>query len=187
MKTRRMLITVLILALLVVYYILGTGYLKQRTQKESLTSQILEATGALSLIPQPPADLNEQLADAQDSLSAVKDTLNIDTNITRIVNRILRLGDETGVKAIPLSTQPWIIDQISNQGYSIFRLEFEVSGNYTQMADFLYRLENGEPKTLVLEYLKVEKEPGSFLVESSAEGPISANIRLAVYASPDID
>ena len=187
MKTRRMLITVLILALLVIYYILGTGYLKERKQKETLTSQISDGTAALALIPQPPADLNEQLAAAQDNLWAIKDTLHIDTNLTRIINRILRLGDETGVKVIPLSTQPWVTEQVSDQGYSVFRIEIKVSGNYTQMADFLYRLENGEPKTLILEYVKVEKAPGSLLVEGPTEGPISADIRIAVYTLPAIN
>jgi Tfp pilus assembly protein PilO len=182
-----MLITILILVLLVVYYILGTDYLKQRKQKETLGIQISEGTATLALIPQPPADLDEQLADAQDSLWVIKDTLNIDTNITRIVNRILRLGDETGVKAIPLSTQPWIIERISNQNYSVFRIDLAITGNFTQMAEFLNRLENGEPNTLILEYVKVEKLSGSFLFESPAEGPTSADIRVAVYAPAAID
>ena len=186
MKKRGVLIIILILALLVVYYIFGMDYLKQRNQKENLKAQISEGTATLSLIPLPPADLEQQLADAEDSLWAIKDTLKIDTNITRIVNGILRLGDETGVKAIPLSTQPWVIQHISNQDYSVFRIDMAITGNFTQMADFLNRLENGEPETLILEYVKIEKAPGSFLSESPGEGPISADIRLAIYTLPVI-
>lgn len=184
MKRRGVLIGVLIVALLVVYYIIGMDYLKQGNEKEKLTAQIAADTTTLSLIPLPPADLEQQLADAEDSLWAVKDTLKIDTNITRIVNSILRLGDETGVKVIPLSTQSWIVEHVSNQDYSILRINLAISGNFTSMADFLNRLENGEPETLVLEYLRVEKEPGSFLSESPGEGPISADIRLAIYTLP---
>ncbi len=184
MKTRKALITILILALLVVYYIIGTDYLKQRDQKESLTAQISETNAALSLIPQPPADLDEQLAAAQDSLESLKDTLIIDTNVTRIVNSILRLADEIGVKAIPLSTQPWILERVSNQDYAVFRIDIEVTGNYSQMVSFLYRLENGEPMTLVLEDLKVEKVTGSFLLESPVEGPVDAKIGIVVFAPP---
>ncbi len=187
MKRRGILITILILTLLVVYYLLGTDYLKQGKQKQDLEAQISEASAVLALIPVPPADLDKQLADAQDSLWAAQDFLKIDTNITRIINRILRLGDETGVKAIPLSTQPWVVELISRHEYSVFRIDMSITGNYTQMANFLYRLENGEPKTLVLEYFKVEKLPGSFLFESPDEGPISAEIRVAIYAPPDTD
>ncbi|OGN97283.1 MAG: hypothetical protein A2Y89_06920 [Chloroflexi bacterium RBG_13_51_18] len=184
MKTRRILITALILALLVVYYLVGTGYLKQRSQKETLKNQISDGTAALALIPLPPPDLDEQMADAEDLLWAGQDTLNIDTNITRIINRILRLADETGVKAIPLSTQDWMVERISNQDYAVFRITLAISGNFTQVTDFLNRLENGEPETLVLEYLNVEKVSGSFLFENPDAGSIDGDIRIAVYTLP---
>jgi len=187
MKRRGVLITILIITLLVVYYLLVTDYLSQRKGKQDFETQISESTAALALIPLPPADLDKQLADAQDSLWATQDSLKIDTNLTRIVNGILRLADETGVKAIPLSTQPWVDELISNQKYSVFRIDISITGNFTQMADFLYRLENGEPKTLVLEYLKVEKIPGSSLFTGPGEGPVSAEIRVAVYAPPATD
>ena len=184
MKTRRLLIMILIAALLVVYYLIGTGYLNQRNQKEVLAGQIAEANAVLALIPLPAADLDEQLADAQDYLWEVKDAFTIDTNDTRIVNRILRLAEETGVKAIPLSTQPWTLEKVLNQEYFVFRIDVAVTGNYTQMVSFLYRLENSEPKTLILEYLTVEKVSGCFLLENTVEGPINANIRIAIYAPP---
>jgi len=186
MKKRGVLITILILALLAVYYIFGMDYLKQRNEGKNLEVQISEGAATLALIPQPPADLEQQLADAEDTLWAVKDTLKIDTNITRIINGILRLGDETGIKVIPLSTQPWVIERVSNQDYSVFRIDIAITGNFTQMADFLKRLENGQPDTLILEHFKVEKVTGSFLSEKPGEGPISADIRLAVYTLPDI-
>jgi Tfp pilus assembly protein PilO len=181
MKIRQFLITGLIIAILVAYYIIGTGYMNQRNEKETLTAQISEANAALALIPVPPADLDEQLADAEDRLWALEDILNIDSNITRIVNKILRLAEETGVKAIPLSTQPWSIERFENQDYSVFRIDLAVSGNFTQMVDFLNHLENGEPDTLVLEHVNVEKESGSFMFESPNEGTVNADIRIAIY------
>ncbi|MBN1160479.1 MAG: hypothetical protein JXA17_00810 [Dehalococcoidales bacterium] len=182
MKNRKVLITILIIAILVAYYIIGTGYMTQRSQKETLAAQISEANAALALIPLPPPDLEEQLADAEDRLWALEETLDIDSNITRIVNKILRLAEETGVKAIPLSTLPWAREVYENQDYSVFRIDLEVSSNFTQMVAFLNLLENGEPGTLVLEHVNVEKESGSFLFESPNEGSISGNIRIAIYA-----
>ena len=162
------------------------------TKPASLARLILgltprDSSTTLASIPVPPADLDEQLADAEDSLWSIKETLQIDTNITRIINGILRLGEETGVKAIPLSTQPWITEKYLNQDYSVFRIDMAVTGNYTQMADFLYRLENSEPQTLIVEYLKIEKTSGSFLTENPDEGPVSADIRIAVYTLPSVE
>src|SRR4030042_1477849 len=184
MKTHKPLIIILIVALLVVYFLIGRDYLEQRNQKEVLAGQIAEATSVLALIPLPPADIDEQLADAQDNLWEVQDTFTIDTNDTRIVNGILRLAEEAGVIAIPLSTQPWTLEQVLDQDYSVFRINLEVTGNYTQMVSFLSRLENSDPRTLILEQLTVEKASGGLLLENTVEGPITANIRIAIYAPP---
>jgi Tfp pilus assembly protein PilO len=186
MKSRKLLIIILIAALLVVYYLVGTGYLKQRNQKATLASQIAAETETLALVPLPPADLEQRLADAQDGLDAVNNTFVVDTNYTRIVNKILRLASEIGVKAIPLSTQPWTIETVLGQDYSVFRVDMAVTGNFTQLVNFLNRLENGDTGTLIIEYLTVDRVPGSAGGESSAGSitPINADVRIAVYASP---
>jgi Tfp pilus assembly protein PilO len=182
MKSRTALITILILALVVVYYLIGSDYIGGRNQKEVLAGQVADATGELALIPLPPADLDEQLANAQDSLWEMQESFAIDTNNTRIVNSILRLAEENGVKAIPLATQDWTSSKVLEQNYSVFRIEIAITGNYTQMVNFLYQLENGEPRTLVLENVTVEKVSGGCLLEDTIEGPIEANIRIAIYA-----
>lgn len=187
MKTRKALIAILIIAVLAAYYIIGTGYMNRSSQKETLVAQVTAANAALALVPLPPTDLEEQLADTEDRLQALEETLNIDGNITRIVDRILRLAEETGVKAIPLSTQPWASEVYEDQDYSVFRIDLEVSGNFTQMVNFLNRLENGEPGTLVLEHVNVEKESGTLLSESPDEGPVTGNIRIAIYTSAATD
>ena len=151
MKSRKALITILILALLVVYYLIGSDYLGQRNQKEVLAGEIADGTGTLALIPLPPADLDEQLANAQDSLWEMQESFAIDTNNTRIVNSILRLAEENGINAIPLATQDWTQAKVLEQDYYVFRIELAVTGNCTQLVNFLNYLENSEPKTLILE------------------------------------
>ena len=165
-----------------------TDYLKQRDQKATLETQVAEATASLALIPQPPADLEEQLAAAQKGLAAAKDAFAIDTNDTRTVNRILEIAKENGVKAIPLATQPWVLESVQNQNYSVFRIEIAATGSYPQLVSFLNQLENSEPKTLIIEYLSVETAPGSSLLDSAARNtlPLNANIKIAIYASPMI-
>ena len=186
MKSRRLLIIALIAVLLVVYYLIGTDYLKQRNNKVSFASQITAATEALALIPQPPADLEQRLAAAQDGLDTANNTFAMDTNYTRIVNIILKLASEIGVKAIPLSTEPWTLENVLGQDYSVFRIDIAVTGNFTQLVNFLNRLENGAPASLIIETLTVEKLPGS-AGGGSSDGditPVNAKVEIAVYAPP---
>jgi Tfp pilus assembly protein PilO len=185
MKTRNVLIIILAIVLVVVCIFTISDYLKQRDQKESLETQIADATGELALIPQPPADLEERLAAAQDELDAVKESFAIDTNDTRIVKKILETAVAAGVKAIPLSTQAWALESVSDQQYSVFRLELAVTGNYSNLVSFLNQLENGEPKTLIIEYLSVRTIPGASLLDAAARDALTLNaiVRIAIYAS----
>ena len=181
MKTSKLLIIILVAALLAVYYLIGTDYLKQRRQNQSLASQISEATQALALVALPPSDLEQRLAAAQDGLDAAENDFAVDTNDTRIVNAILRLAEDTGVNAIPLTTQPWTTEKVADRNYSVFRLNLAVTGTFARVSSFLDRLESGEPGTLVIEYLSVEKVPGSS-GSGSDTGEVSADITIAVYA-----
>ena len=183
MKTKKLLIILLVAVLLVVYYVLGMGYLKQRNENKALASQITEATQILAQMPKPPDDLEQQLAAAQVSLATVKNSFPRTMNSTRIVNAILKLADNCEVKAIPLRTQPWKKVDISGHSYSVFRLNIAVTGTFAQLVIFLNKLENGEPRTLIVEDLsvtRVAKPPGK---EGAPEGTIfiNANLDLAIY------
>ena len=184
MKTHKWLILILVAVLLVVYYLIGSGYLKQHRQNVSLAAQISADTQALALIPSPPADLAQQLAAAQGSLQVAESSFTADTNDTNIVNRVLRLAEEIGVKAIPLGTAPWVAEKVSDRDYSVFRVTLEATGSFSQLLSFLDRLESGEPKTLVVEYLTVARAPDSSGTGSGDAGtvPLTANIKIAVYA-----
>src|SRR4030042_409729 len=177
MKTWKWLVIILVVALLVVYYILGMDFLKQRRQNVALASQISDTSAALAIFPPAPTDLEQRLTVARADLTAAENALAGETNDTRIVNAILRLAEEIGVKAIPLSTRPWTIENILDRDYFVFRLALAVTGDFTQLQSFTDRLENSELGTLVIEYLSVRR--GS---ESSVENPrVNAKIAIAVY------
>jgi hypothetical protein len=185
-KTRKLLITLLIVVLLVVYYLLGTGYRKQRQEHETLASQVNDATGALAQMPEPPADLELSLATAQASLDTVKNSFPDMMSSTRVVNTILRLADECEVKAIPLITQPWTTGALSDYNYSVFRLNVAVTGTFTQLVDFLTKLENGELKTLIIEGITVTEatEPSGVPGAPDRAIPVKASLDLAIYTRP---
>ena len=186
MKTRKPLIIILVLVLLVVYYLVGTDYQKQRRQHRSLASQITETTQILALVPLPPADLEPRLAAAQEDLEAIKSSFPSYTNSTSIINTVLRLAEEIGVKAIPLVTQPWTTESVKGQDYSVFRLNLAVTGTFAQLTDFLSSLEKGKPETLVIEYLSVDNASETSGVGSDGgdRTPVNASLKIAIYALP---
>jgi hypothetical protein len=185
-KARKLLTAVLIVALLAVYYLVGTDYLKERRDKESLTSQVSQATQALALIPSPPADLETRLDGARTGLEDAQNVFPAQLNSTGIIDYILRLADDAGVKAIPLLTQPWEVQSVEENNLRILRLQISVTGTYNGMSSFLSRLENGEVETLVMEYVTVDSIAmpfkGGDIYGNSSQ--INARLEVAVYTQP---
>jgi len=155
-------------------------YMKQLKEHEALTSQITDATQALAQMPRPPHDLEQRLATARASLAAEQKAFPGKMNSTQVINTILKLADECKVKAIPLMTQPWSVENAGKHRYWVFRLNVAVKGSFPQLASFISKLENGEFKTLIVEDLRVN------LADEHSEGTISVTARLdlAIYARP---
>ena len=186
----KLLITVLIITLLVVYYLFGMDYMKQRMEHEALTSQIADVVQTLEQIPRPPDDLETRLAVAQASLAAEQSTFPSQMNSTQVINTILKLADDCEVKAIPLVTQLWSMETVGEHSYYVLRLNVAVEGSFSQLLNFVSKLENGEFKTLIVENLSVTRVTEQLEEESTSEGtiPITASLDLAIYTqSPTSD
>jgi hypothetical protein len=183
-KTRKLLIALLAVVLLAVYYIIGTDYLKQRQEHGELSSLISMEKETLAQIPPQPADLETRLSDAQAGLEEAKSTFPERLNSTRIIDVILKLADNIGVKAIPLLTQPWTTESVEGNDYSLLRLHITATGTFIQISDFLSQLENGEITTLVMEQVAIDSPTTPFGGEAVNDGTIEVNTRLeiAVYS-----
>ena len=188
----RLIITLLIvaiIALLAVYYLLGTDYLKQQRDNEALASQIIVEQDILAQIPQPSTDLEMQLSEVEAELSAARNVFPESLNSTRIIDAILRIADYAGVKAIPLITQPWTTEAIEGKSYSILRLHITVTGTFEEVTDFLSRLENGEMSTLVMDYVTIDRVETSFggeVSESDIPQMVDSVFEIAVYSQPPL-
>lgn len=176
-------IVILIIILSMVYYLFGTDYMNQRKEQKALTSQLAEVSQMLSEIPKPPQDLEQQLEVAQARLAVEQSTLPSEVDTTQVIDTILRLADDCEVKAIPLATEPWAEEKIGEHGYPVFRLNLVVEGGFSQLVDFVKRLENGEFKALIVESMRAVRVAEASDEESVAEGIISitASLDLAIY------
>jgi hypothetical protein len=181
LKTRKLLIAGLVLVLLAVYYIMGTGYLEQRREVKALASRAEEAAQMLAQIPPAPADLAERLSEAQSNYEAAQDSFPGQMNTTSIIDTVLRLADEAGVKAIPLITQPWTTENINDLNYAVFRLSVTASGDFTGLAGFIDRLETVESPTLVIESMVLERVTD---ITGEQVAPFEVRLEIAVYARP---
>jgi len=181
---RKLLIGLFVIIVLAGYYFLATDYRQQRQQQEILNQQIAETTQALARLSPPPADLEPRLAAAQDNLNVSRDAFPDMVNSTRVVDAILKLAEEIGVKAIPLVSQREVLEKKGEHGYYVLRLNVFVSGSFSQLEDFAGRLENGELATLVIERLDINRGEAPSVVEdgTDSEKPVFASIDLAVYA-----
>ncbi len=181
-------ITILIIILAVVYYLFGMDYMNQRQEQAVLTSQITEVTQTLSEIPEPPQSLEQRLEAAQANLAVEQSVFPDQVNTTRVIDTILRLADECEVKAIPLVTDPWSLENIGEHSYYVFRLNVAVEGSFSQFIIFVSKLENGEFDTLIVENISVtrlsqQSEEESVEDESVAEEiiPVMASLDIAIY------
>lgn len=180
LKTRKLLIAGLVLVLLAVYYIMGTGYLEQRREVKALAARADEAAQMLAQIPPSPADLAERLSQAQSKYEAAQSSFPGQTNTTSIIDSVLRLAGEAVVTAIPLITQPWTAEDISGQGYAVFRLSITAGGDYNNLANFIDRLETDTAPTLVIESIIIERATDT----GEQAALFEARLEIAVYARP---
>jgi len=184
-----MVLILVIAALLVAYYWLGTGYLKERWQNNALSADITETMLSLAEIPPSDPDLQQRLEEVQAELDTALSTFPAEPNTTAIINTLLQTAEDIGIKAIPLLTRSWAIETINDYDVSVFRLNLTISGTSAQFSDFLNQLETGETPTMIIEYLTVNKEGETSFQESLTEGStgIMADLDIVIYAQAPKD
>jgi hypothetical protein len=184
-KSRKLVLILSVAVLLVAYYWLGTGYLKERGRNSTLATDIDDISLLLADIPTPAADLQERLDTVQAELDAAQTALPVAPNTTEIVNSILQLADTTGIKIAPLAASSWTIETYHDYNVAVYRLNLAITGNSGQFLDFLDRLENGNSPTLIIENVSVHKEAEEIYLEDSiseSSTRLQAELVIALYA-----
>jgi hypothetical protein len=186
LKIRGLLLAALIIVLLAVYYIVGTDYLKLRSQNRDLSLQVVDTAGLLAQTQSLSGDFEGRMAEAQANLDAAKEAFPKNLNTTRIVNTILKIAGETGVKAVPLATQDWTGEVVNGVSYLVFKLHITAKADLEHLSAFQERLETGEIPTLVIEHLEVMRLNDVAWGEGDADQSpeITAGMDIAVYSRP---
>jgi hypothetical protein len=168
--------------LLVVYGLLAMDYMKQGSEQEKLLSEIEEVEQSQAALVEPSTDAYERLAAIQAELDDEGEIIPGEIDSSDVVDIILSLAQQVGVKAIPLTTQPWIKEHIGGNTYLVFRLSVEIEGLFSKVTEYVTRLESGEYSTLVVESLVVEADDEEGFAGGSTL--VVASLDLAVFAQP---
>ncbi len=168
--------------LLVVYGLLAMDYMKQGSEQERLLSEIEEVEQSREALEEPSGDAYEQLTAIQAELDAEGEVMPSEIDSSDVIDIVLGLAQEIGVKAVPLTTQPWTEERIGENTYRAFRLNVEIEGLFSEVTEYVTRLETGEYTTLVVENLIVEAD----YEEDFAGGatPVIASLDLAAFVQP---
>lgn len=175
-------ITLIIVVLLVVYGLLGMDYMRQGSEQERLLSEIEEVNQSREALPEASTAFAEMLAVIQANLATEYETIPSEVSSSDVIDTILSLAQEIGVDAVPLITQPWMEQHIGENAYNIFRISVEIEGLFSQVREFVGRLEGGTFSTLVVERLIID------IVDDEDYGggatPVVAILDLAVFTQP---
>ncbi len=185
MKSRKTLIILLVVALLAVYYILGSSYSNTRRSNASLNGEISASTQQLALIPLPPTDQAQRQAAASADLQAQLNRFPAELNTTQILNSILKLAQAAGVNAVPVITQQISAVSANGTNYPAFRLSVDAQGGYAQVAGFIDDLETSQPSTLVIEDISLTAT-GTYITNADGTDatPVDVLLDIAVYCRP---
>jgi hypothetical protein len=175
-------VVAVIVILLVVYGVLALDYMKQGPEQDRLLSEIEEIDQSLQALPELPPDRLEELAIIQASLAAEQEAIPSDINSSDVIEAILRLAQRTGVKAVPLVTEPWSEERVGEDTYRVLRINVRSEGTFAQVSEFIARLENGEFSTLSVEQLSISVAGEDGEVYPWGATPVVAELDLIVLA-----
>ncbi|UCB43366.1 MAG: hypothetical protein JSV77_01590 [Dehalococcoidales bacterium] len=175
-------VAVVVVVLLAVYGVLALDYIRQGPEQDRLLSEIEEIDQSMQALEESPSDLLEELAMVQASLAAEQATIPDEINSSDVIEAILSLAQEAGVKAVPFVTDPWTTTTIGEGTYRIFRISIGVEGAFVQVSDFISRLENGEFNTLSVEQLSITVAGDEGEVYTGGGTPVLAELDLVVIA-----
>jgi hypothetical protein len=178
MKTRGWLIFLLVLAVLAVYSYMGINYLRENRQTHDLMTEITNLNALLFMTSDFSTDIDQREAAARDKLKTAQSLFTGETDYAVITEKVLRLAEQAGIRAVPLSTQAWARENIADTTLNVFHLSLEATGSYQKLTDFFNLLETSDIETMTLKYLKVGRES----VEASAN--LTAELDIALYSLP---
>ena len=185
MKKRILTSTTIIVALIVVVIaanvIVWNKRLATGAQIASLTAQISQTTREIKSLPAPAADLQTRLAEATANLTAAHAVLPPVFDRDVIIDYIIGLSRECQVEVLPIAVNGWA-PVAGSQSSSVLSLTATVTGTFNHTGDFIYRLQHGSYKALVIPELSLTRMPGGSEAFNGDNTIVSVRMSVNIYA-----
>lgn len=164
LKKRLLSTTAIILVALIVVIAANAVVWKNRLGKNSeiasLTGEINQVRQEIRKTPAPSPDLQSRLTAATANLTAAQAVFPAEFNRNDIIDYIIGLSRACQVEVLPITSQGWAVDK-NDQTHSVLTLTGTITGSFTQANDFIYQLQHGDYKALVVPELSFTRVSGS--------------------------
>ncbi|MDY6892948.1 MAG: hypothetical protein SVO26_04430 [Chloroflexota bacterium] len=167
---------------------LGVVYFQQRSEKESLISELADVQQSFNEYNMTN-DLKNQIADAETRLEEAQQA-SIDARLTAeqayskenlsnggILDGVLQLAQHNHLNVIHLSTKPDGNEIREGHTYSTLVVDMRVSGSLPNLAVFASKLENGAIKAVTIDDISI----------SSSSDAYAATLNFSVFYPVNIE
>jgi hypothetical protein len=153
-----------------------------KLQIADLNGQISQVEQQVSKVPAVSPDTNNELAAAQDALNAAKTTLPNDINRNDIIDYIIAIAAQCGVKAIPLAVEETIPGK-SIRTYNELNIVVTITGTLGNAEDFMKLVQGGEFPTLVITSSSITKTELNDFIRSESDTMVTMRLGIVAYSS----
>ncbi len=186
---KKLISTSSIVAIVLIAVIAGNIFVwKNRSARDadinSITGNITTLTQNIKKVPTPSSDVQARLSAATANLTAAQALFPDKFNRNDVVDYIIRLSRTCNVDVLPINSQGWVEDD-NDPSHTILKLNATVLGTFTQTNDFIYRLQHGDYKTIVIPELSYTRLAGSnnSTLFSGDNTTVSVVINVDIYAN----
>lgn len=153
----------------VTYVALGASFLRQRSDRDALSSQIESAETTLAMadnVRQDLADLPARLDSARQQLAAAQTAFPSELDSNTVLGTILGYADESQVRVLEAHTQPSAAEtagpdgEVEASAYRVLGFNLEVEGTFEQLVAFLAAIEEGAASTSSLGAFSLQRSEG---------------------------
>jgi hypothetical protein len=179
--------TMIILAALVIIVAANAIVWKNRLGKNSeintLNTEIAHVSRELRTLPAPSSDLQARLIEANANLTTAQKLLPVQFDRNDLVDYMIILSRECQVEVLPITSQGWVTEKVS-QSYPVLKLTGTISGTFTHVNDFIYKLQHGKYKALLIPEISYTRQssPDSSGSFSGEKTMVIARFSVNIYA-----
>jgi len=167
-------------AVVIAYVALGVSFVRQRQDKDALSSQVGLGEGVLAAAEtsrQELADLQARLQVAQQELARAQSAFPSELDSSVIVETVLAHANQSQVRVLSASTKPPAVQTQGESTYSFLSATFDIEGGLGPLIAFLGGLESEDAGAFGIKSLSVKESAGGYTL----------NLEVLAYARPAAD